>query len=765
MQYDFSAIPDEMKDYHQFVCWRYEERGEKKPAKVPYSPRTGRMASVTDPSTWCNYDEAVKAANAGIGYDGIGFVLTKNDPYAFIDLDDTEGNAVNFARQLKVHQEFDSYSEKSPSGNGLHIIVKANIPDGRRRSHIELYDDKRYMTMTGNVYNNKPIMERAELTNLLWQQMGGTPPNPNCYAEADEKYTDDEITAKGLAAANAEKFRILFEGRWNELYTSQSEADLALINIIAFYTQNRGQIKRIFRASSLGSRDKAKREDYLEGMITKAFDNILPPIDIVGITEKVENFVASEKAKSTKALATSYEGNSVAPPKGLLPAIAQFVYDSSPYVVWEIAWAAALALMAGICGRSYNVSGTGLNLYILLLAPTGTGKESIKRGITKLLTYVSPIIPMANDFMGPGHIASAPALVKHIADSTTASFVSILSEVGLLFKQLTSEKANATQTALLSTFLDLYHLSGKDDVLHATVYSDRSKNVAPIKSPAFTFVGESVPDTFYEAIDERMISSGLLPRLTIIEYNGRRPEPNEKHHEVIPSDLLINGLTELMVLSLEKIRTLSSYNKQTGFQPYQVRMSEDAEQIMREFRKFVDEEMRKTETNAVHHLWNRAHLKALKYAAIGAISENPCNPVITTDLVQWAKNNVINEISNMLQRFESGDIGKDSSELKQMNHMKKVLRDYFMNGANYAITYGGTNALYEAKIIPRKYLYKRISNLPAFKNDTQKASGALDRCVSLLISIGVLKRCEEKQLKDFDTTQQAYLLLDVTFVE
>ena len=416
-----------------------------------------------------------------------------------------------------------------------------------------------------------------------------------------------------------------------------------------------------------------------------------------------------------------------------------------------------------------HLGNTGLNLYILVLACTGTGKESIKRSITRLLSrVVQEGVLTAMDFIGPVYIASGQALMKDLADSHTKSYVSILPEVGLLFEQLTSDKANAAQLATLGALLDLYHTSGKNDVMHGMVYSQKKNNIDPVQSPAFTFVGESVPDKFYETVDERMITSGLLPRLTIIEYNGSRPKRNDKHAEAeIPSELL-SELKSLVVFSLHRMLRANPYSTQPTFDPKNVQEDADAAVLLKQFGELADEQMRSTNVDVVLQLWNRAHLKALKYAAIGAISENIAEPIIHINIAKWAIHRVKAEVENLLQRFETGEIGKNDSENKQVNHIKRILRDYFLNDADYAVRYAGKEAgkMHKARIIPRKYLYKRISNLPAFKNDRLKTSGALDRSIDVLKSLGVLTSYSSSKLSDeFGTTQQAYLLTDTSFIE
>lgn len=64
---------------------------------------------------------------------------------------------------------------------------------------------------------------------------------------AEAKESDEEVLARATAAANGQKFADLYAGRWQDYYPSQSEADFALVDIIAFYTQNRAQIARMFR--------------------------------------------------------------------------------------------------------------------------------------------------------------------------------------------------------------------------------------------------------------------------------------------------------------------------------------------------------------------------------------------------------------------------------------------------------------------------------------------------------------------------------------
>jgi putative DNA primase/helicase len=141
------GIPEELRARPQWVVWKAV--GDK-PDKVPYSARTGRRASSTDLLTWSTFQEALEAYENG-GYDGVGFVFSSADPYTGIDLDDcVDGDGEIAGWALEIVRYFDSYTELSATGTGLHVIVRGEIPN-RRKGEVEVYSSKRFFTVTGHV--------------------------------------------------------------------------------------------------------------------------------------------------------------------------------------------------------------------------------------------------------------------------------------------------------------------------------------------------------------------------------------------------------------------------------------------------------------------------------------------------------------------------------------------------------------------------------------------------------------------------------------
>ena len=144
-------IPEELVALDQWVCWCLEERDEKL-TKVPYNPHTGGSASTTESTTWTTSVAVVAAYERG-ECDGIGFVFSGDDPYTGIDLDkcrDPENGEIAPWAQDILERMPEGYIEVSPSGRGIHIIVRGAVRGGgMRKGSVEMYSRGRFFTVTG----------------------------------------------------------------------------------------------------------------------------------------------------------------------------------------------------------------------------------------------------------------------------------------------------------------------------------------------------------------------------------------------------------------------------------------------------------------------------------------------------------------------------------------------------------------------------------------------------------------------------------------
>lgn len=272
-------IPDLLKESPQWVLWKWEQRGAER-KKPPFSP-DGKRASIIDPATWSSYEQVTKAFSHSQNlYNGLGYVLTTG--IVVIDLDHCikwvsgERRIIKKARQ--IYDLAGSYSEISPSGSGLHIFLKGQIPQaGKRTKGIEIYQSQRYITITGDKAGEaQNIREDQRAIDRIYSLV--SPPQAQQKKPEQKIYihtaTDSQVLEKASKAENGAKFQRLYRGDITN-YPSKSEADLALIAMLAYWTnRNPNQIESLFKSSGLYTPETAKKweekhsKGYTYGQIT-----------------------------------------------------------------------------------------------------------------------------------------------------------------------------------------------------------------------------------------------------------------------------------------------------------------------------------------------------------------------------------------------------------------------------------------------------------------------------------------------------------------
>jgi putative DNA primase/helicase len=290
----FDTIPERLRPYPHFVVWQYAviDSEIKKP---PVDPKTGRRASIANPATWGSFATARTAYETG-KYAGIGIVLTADLGLVGIDIDHCIADGKVNDEALRIVSAINSYTERSPSGSGLRIMLLGKLPGQfRRRGNLELYEDMRYLTLTGHALADTPddVKPRhRELYGLYHRLFHPDAPEqmhentgggvglrpPRSY---DRARSDEEVLHKALAAKNGQNFRryyagdtSLWEGRGAH-HRSQSEADFTLVLMLLYWTnKDPTQVDRLFRQSGLmrekWDRPVKGRKTYGERIINDA---------------------------------------------------------------------------------------------------------------------------------------------------------------------------------------------------------------------------------------------------------------------------------------------------------------------------------------------------------------------------------------------------------------------------------------------------------------------------------------------------------------
>lgn len=257
------SIPADLAALAQWVCWGAPGKAR----KCPYNPRTGYPAKAGQPDTWADLATATAAVNAGY-YEGVGFEFNGGGIVG-VDFDHCIQGGKLDAWAAAWVERFNSYTEVSPSGTGLHILCRGKLPgEAVKKPRGEMYDRARYFTITGMPWDGpaKPLRDAQEAVTALYEELqAGTRKSAERPTEARTaphgavSIEDAPLIEKMKRGRNGAEFSRLWAGDISA-YPSHSEADIALCNALAWWTNcDAARVDRLFRQSGL-MREKWDRQ-------------------------------------------------------------------------------------------------------------------------------------------------------------------------------------------------------------------------------------------------------------------------------------------------------------------------------------------------------------------------------------------------------------------------------------------------------------------------------------------------------------------------
>jgi len=333
------------------------------------------------------------------------------------------------------------------------------------------------------------------------------------------------------------------------------------------------------------------------------------------------------------------------PPPGMVAELAQWFVNNAYVPIPVYGLAAALSVVAGICGRSYHCNGNGINLYNVIVGHTGVGKDSYSNtGMNDLFQQLvqatepgMPVYPTAIEFYSAASFASGQGLNRLLKKN--AGDLAVETEIESVFSRLaTSNLTEATQT-LHRMLLALYTTSGPNSVLQGTWYSNTEKNIDPIHCPSFTLHGECTPSVF-EHSGGNLLASGLTGRFGFFIYEGGQ---KYREHTPVPLPQGVRDWLGMLVQTATKNAAVETPDMT------EIVMDAEAQKLFNEEARrgteaynFVASRLRNK--NAVADwevefrlvaVTRRSLETALRYASCAAIGINHIAPVVTQELLEW----------------------------------------------------------------------------------------------------------------------------------
>jgi len=318
---------------------------------------------------------------------------------------------------------------------------------------------------------------------------------------------------------------------------------------------------------------------------------------------------------------------------GFVNEVMDYCMAIAPYPNPVMAFAGALSLQAFLAGRKVRDPGDNrTNIYLLGLAHSSAGKDWPRKVNTRILYEVGLANGLGERF------ASGEGIQDALFQTPSMLFQT--DEIDGMLQSINKAK-DARHEAIMSTLLTMYSSAN-------SVFPMRRKagKEAPgvIDQPGLVIFGTAIPNHYYEALSERMLTNGFFARMIILE-SGPRPEGQEPSIRDVPPSILATA------------KWWADYRPGTGnleeFHPVPtvVEHSDEARRRLVETRQQAEAEYSAAEGRSDSvgtTVWGRVSEQVRKLALLYAISENHQAPRISLAAVEWASEFVMHQTRRML---------------------------------------------------------------------------------------------------------------------
>ncbi len=720
----FAGLPDipairALAEHRQWVAWRREMR-DGRPTKIPVNPRHGGNASSTSAATWGTLEQATERARAA-GLPGVGFVLTAADDFTGIDIDkviDANGDMEPWAAEIVALGE--TYCEISPSGHGLRLIARGKVAASTKSNAagIEIYRDKRYLTITGDHIPNAPLdihPAPKTLAALMARIQAAKPAEeitPSPLTGRDNLHVNprSEITPSG---SGSDFFRrvndaalgqlgtwvpVLFPmarfqpgtGAWRVSSKAlgrslQEDLSLAPNGIVDFGVHDMGDANGGKRTPIDIALD--------HGPAASAVDAALWLCDVLHIDPEAlgwedRDAIAADGAEIAGRLIAHTEAgdrfdpetgelvddpppvpktdpagdfpDGLAHPPGLVGEIAEWVFMTARRPSRIMALGCALTLVGTAMGRHWGgPTRSGSHLYVLTLAPTGAGKDHMLKQANRVLAASA-----MSHLIGPDEFISMPAVVNFLLRAPLS--LCAMDEFGAFLKRVNGRRASGFEQSITKTLRSVWGSSF--NLMRTPEWAGRQAET--IHAPAMSILGVSTPEEFFAALEGNDVVNGLLNRFLLLPTDER---PKDREPILSPADVparLVEGM-QARLYGGNPMRMNTSASSEE-IDPVIVPWADDRAKGVYEAMVAEIEAMGDARPDTQPFFVRTAEM-AVRIATILAVGQNSLKPAVTAEDMAWGRDLAMWSARKMLDM--AGLYMAETETQADANRILRTIRD------------------------------------------------------------------------------------------
>lgn len=447
--------------------------------------------------------------------------------------------------------------------------------------------------------------------------------------------------------------------------------------------------------------------------------------------EEDEQFGINElRTKEYLEIGMHLQKSNVEFPPGKIGELCEEILDMAPYPNREIALSGAMGLVAGIIGRTYNVIGMGLNLYIAILADSGIGKANLKDSINLALRAGGGKFNLGHSFVGRSRFTGPKAIFDMLAGGL--SRVCIIEESGLIAESKAGDGAGITRA-----LLDLYTSCGYGKWAGDEGYSDKNNNIPALHSPALSIVNVSTPKSFLRALKSKSADvSGEVARLWMMRQTGEKPYLNRNRRtDFSPKQLAILG---------KLITTCIQFQKAED--ELQVIRLSISDEILNRCDYWVDLENRfiREQDHLRRTLCSRAFAKIVKMAGVCSVYNGKDH--IGKEEYEWAEKTIKGELESIKNAF-THEVTDDLQIITKNVVVPAVVQSLL--GLYQNPDYNTPEQVAQIGIFGHYNIYQALRNnnhLKEIDDDVTRnnPSTGLDKCLRHMIKAGLITYVDDE---------------------
>jgi hypothetical protein len=332
---------------------------------------------------------------------------------------------------------------------------------------------------------------------------------------------------------------------------------------------------------------------------------------------------------------------------GFVDDLMEYTLQTALYPDRSLAMVGALAMMAFLCSRKVMDSiGTRANIYLLGLASSGVGKDHPRKVNAKVLNHINMLSCLGDSF------ASGEGLEDAVMRNPVLLYQ--VDEIDNMMASIASSRDGRSES-LVANLLKLF--SSSNGVVSGRAKSQKESLVC--HQPHLNLIGSAIPKHFYDSLNEKMLTKGLLARMLVFE-SGKRAKFRASPPQELPES--IRKAAEFWSTYSGAGGNCSQMSSTVEPKPAVVPSSPCAEKARLNAIEQIDSMFRKCEEandEGGKAMWNRALEKINKLALLAACSASHESPQITWPMVTWATKVVIHQTRKML--FACEKFGGSSS--------------------------------------------------------------------------------------------------------